>query len=166
MAFEPAVDMNTKEEALQILVDKGILTKTDFDKCKRVLSKKSTVGGCIYRDKSIVVYYKGYKEQTMFSGKGIKFFLIVENRTNEPVSIHGTFGLNGIIVEKDIVCASNLLGKAKAIAEITFFYSKLDMIDIYSVSNIEKFSFGFWYTNKQGRVLSDLEKLKDISLQV
>ena len=47
MAFEAAVDLSTKEEALKILVDKGILTQTDFEKCKKALSKKPSEAGLL-----------------------------------------------------------------------------------------------------------------------
>lgn len=100
----------------------------------------------------------------MLAGKGVKIYLIVENRTKEPLSIHGTFGVNGVIVENDYICASKLIGKAKVIVELGIFYRKLSIIDVSSIDDIESFSYGFWSLDMNGQKLNNLEKLKDMML--
>ncbi len=162
MAFEAAVDLNTKEEALKILVDKGILTMTDFEKCKKALSKKPSEAGLIYRDKIISVFYKSVQEQQMLAGKGIKAYLIVENRTTEPITIKATCAANGVIMEQDIQLAGGLLGKAKAIAEVAFFYNKLQIIDIHSLKDLKTISFVFRGYDKMHREMCNSIKMKEV----
>ena len=162
MAFEAAVDLDTKEEALKLLVDKGILTQTDFEKCKKALSKKAAEAGLIYHDKTISVFYKSTQEQQMLGGKGIKVYLIVENKTKEPITIKATCAANGIIMEHDIQLVSNLLGKAKAIVEVVYFFNKLSVIDIHSIKDLKTVSFCFSAYDKMRREICSSTIMKEV----
>ncbi len=158
MAFEALTDLETKLEALQILVEKEILTKHDFDLCARALKRKNTEKGLIYRDKLIAVYYRGLEEQQMLAGKGVKVYLVIENRTNEPITVKARKSVNGIIVEKDDTISNHLPEKAKVIETPAFFFEKLKAVDVESIRDIQELSFLFRYEDDHFREIGKAKK--------
>ena len=158
MAFEAITELDTKIDALQVLVDKGILTKHDFDSCKKAISKKNTEKGLIYRDKFIAVYFRGAREEQMLAGKGVKVFLLIENRTKSELSVRARISVNDVIVERTSYFCSDIPEKSKVIAEVGVFYDKLHAIDIYSVSDVETISFLFWSVDSTNKELFRAKK--------
>lgn len=149
----PKVDVDTKEAALQLLVDKGVLTKRDFTACMKAIrsfskTKKSSDKSVIYEDDYIAVTYKGYEEQNMLGGNGIKLFLIIENKTDQVFSVRARKSINGFITDKDLTLSSDIPEFSKVIENTTFFYTNMKFMDINSLAEVENISFLFRCVDK------------------
>ena len=145
-----------KEKCLQLLVDKGILTEEEFEKCINVIKEdninvdnlfetieieptKRINNNYLYEDYRICVKYKGLQEITnLFYGKGISIRFLVENKTSQSIRVHGTeITINGFMVDDDAWLVSELPANKKTIDGLNLFYGKLEEYDINSIDDIE-----------------------------
>ncbi len=133
----------SKQDALAALVEDGILTSQEYKACLRAVERTSSEKGFIYRDKFIAVEYRGYEKSQMVGGSGIKIHLIIENKTQLPLTIRARVMVNGIIIEKDENMVSDIPEKSKMLVSIAVFFDKLRPLDIKTVQDIEEVSFLF-----------------------
>lgn len=164
MAFEAAVSMETKLDALQRLVDGGIITQTDYDICKRALTKKPPNSNCIFRDKFMAAFFKGFGKSPYLNTPGITLNLILENRMDDPITISTTISVNGIIVIMDHSSIRDLPAKSKIIVQELLPFDKLDLLDVTKVEDIESLSFSFKCSDGHFKDLSKYSKPKKIVL--
>lgn len=164
MGFEAAVSLETKLDTIQRLVDGGVLTKTDYELCKRALTKKEPSANWVYRDKFMAAFFKGFGKNRFMEDQGILLNMILENRTDDPISIYATISVNGIIVNLDHNCIRNLPAKSKIIAQVPLPYDKLDMLDVKKVEDMETLSFSFKCQDGHFKDLSKYSKPKKLVL--
>ena len=164
MAENSIIDVGMKKEALNVLVEKGILTEAEYHNCVKAIEKQKTDKGIFYKDKCIGVSYRGYEVQNMFGGKGIKIFIIVENKTPEVTSVRCRLSVNDVIVDNDHSISSQIPPKSKIIAEVVIFFDKLKVLDVSNVTDIESISFVFTTMNKQRQELAQAKKPAKIYL--
>lgn len=133
----------SKKDALAALVADRILTSQEYNACLRAVERVSSEKGFIYRDKYITVEYRGYEKSQMVGGSGIKIHLIIENKTQTPLTIRARVMVNGIIIEKDENIVSDIPEKSKMLVSVAAFFDKLRPLDIKTVQDIEEVSLLF-----------------------
>ena len=143
MAFEAAVPFEDKKRKLEELAASGVLTKSDLENCLKALRKEPTQKNVIYRDKNIAVTYRGFEEVQDYTGKKIKVFLVIENRTKEVLGVRARGSINGIVVENDAIISREVPERSKIICCAEFPISTLKYVDVNSAKDIETISFLF-----------------------
>lgn len=151
----------SKKDALAKLVTDGILTKQEYNSCLRALNHVASEKGLIYRDAFISVEYRGFEKQHPYTNKGFTVYLVVENKTQGPLTLSARVLVDDIIIEKDECIIPDIPEKSKIIAEIFFLYDRLKPLDIKKASDIKEIGLLFRCTG--GKDHKEINKAKKIA---
>lgn len=155
-------DMNTKIKGLKLLVQNGILTTEECDRCIDAISgggtsmvtsgrsSASAISGADYEDDKISVKFKGITRiSNLFFGKGYEFKYVIHNKTSHEMSVSATeVTVNGFVVSNDERINAEAAANKKTIDSIYLFDKKMSGCDVYSIDDIKEFEFRIKYEMK------------------
>lgn len=156
-------DMNMKIKGLKLLVQNGILTEAECNRCIEVLSGQdtgivvssgrssvATVSGADYEDNRIAIKFKGINRvSNLFFGTGFEFKFVVQNKTNYEMRVAATeVTVNGFVVSNSELINSEAAANKKTLDSIYLYDKKMNTVDVYGIDDIEEFEFKIKYEIK------------------
>lgn len=152
-------DMNMKIKGLKLLVQNGILTDAECDRCIEVLSGEgrtiavsgrgpaSMNSGADYEDSRIAIKFKGINRiSNLFFGAGFEFKFVVQNKTNYEMRVNATeVTVNGFVVSNGELINSEAAANKKTLDSIYLYDKKMNTVDVYDIDDIEEFEFKIKY---------------------
>lgn len=147
-----------KVTALRSLVEKKVLSQPECDTCIRALKRESSEKGVFYRDKFIAVNYRGHENCEMMGGKGFKVYLVIENRTSDPLSLRARILLNGVILEKNECIMAEIPARSKILVSHAFFYDSLKPLDIKALKHVQEIGYMFRYCDLKSKTIGEAKK--------
>lgn len=152
-------DMNMKIKGLKLLVQNGILTDAECDRCIEVLSGEgraiavsgrgpaSMSSGADYEDSRIAIKFKGINRiSNLFFGTGFEFKFVVQNKTNYEMRVNATeVTVNGFVVSNGELINSEAAANKKTLDSIYLYDKKMNTVDVYDIDDIEEFEFKIKY---------------------
>ena len=153
-------DLNMKITGLKLLVQNGILTEEECERCIDAMSDpgneivpvvKGTVvsssGSYDYEDSKIAIKFKGISRiSNLFFGDGYSFKFVLLNKTTYELRVNVTeVTVNGFVVSNSELLCSEAAANKKTIDTISLYDGTMQDCDVYGVDDITEFEFKIQY---------------------
>lgn len=151
-----------KENELRILVQRGILTEDECQKCISVINdlKDSSknipseptapkrIRKVVFEDNRIKLTYKGIGKNTnLLFGDGIRIIFTIKNKTSHDISVSANdIMINEIVVETSCYIAAKVPANKSIVDYVFLYYSKLNDCDVYCIGDIVNVTFDLKYS--------------------